>query len=84
MIRVALRLYDPSETSYQGMEAGIMDILRKLRTSAIIGGILFRIVYGKRNQIFPKINLSPFTCSYGFDSAVHQTTWQASPASCRL
>jgi predicted deacetylase len=51
MIRVAFRLDDPSETSHQGVETGIMDILRKYRASATFATIPFRMVNGERKAL---------------------------------
>ena len=48
MIRVALRLDDPSETSHQDVEAGILDSLRKHRASSTFAVIPFRMVDGER------------------------------------
>lgn len=48
MIRVALRLDDPSETSHQAVEAGILDVLRRHRASATFAVIPFRMVDGQR------------------------------------
>ncbi|MGA9164324.1 MAG: DUF2334 domain-containing protein [Thiobacillus sp.] len=51
MIRVALRLDDPSETSHQGVETGVMDILRKHRAAATFAVIPFRMVDGERKAL---------------------------------
>lgn len=48
MIRVALRLDDPSETSHQAVEAGILDVLRRHRASATFAVIPFRMIDGQR------------------------------------
>lgn len=48
MIRVALRLDDPSETSHQGVEAGILDALLKHQACATFAVIPFRMVDGQR------------------------------------
>jgi peptidoglycan/xylan/chitin deacetylase (PgdA/CDA1 family) len=51
MIRVALRLDDPSETSHQGVEAGILDTLLKYHACATFAVIPFRMVEGQRRAL---------------------------------
>lgn len=51
MIRFAFRLDDPSETSNQGVEAGIIQVLRRHRVSATFATIPFRIVDGERVEL---------------------------------
>lgn len=48
LIRLAFRLDDPSETSNQGVEAGIIEVLRRHQVSATFATIPFRIVDGER------------------------------------
>jgi peptidoglycan/xylan/chitin deacetylase (PgdA/CDA1 family) len=48
MITVAFRLDDPSETSNQEVEAGILDVLRALHTPCTFAVIPFRMLDGKR------------------------------------
>lgn len=48
MITIAFRLDDPSETSNQEVEAGILDVLRAHRASCTFAVIPFRIADGKR------------------------------------
>lgn len=48
MITVAFRLDDPSETSNQTVEAGILDAFRTLHAACTFAVIPFRIVDGKR------------------------------------
>lgn len=51
MIRVALRLDDPSETSHQGVEAGILDALIKYQSCATFAVIPYRMVEGQRRAL---------------------------------
>lgn len=51
MIRVALRLDDPSETSHQGVEAGILDALLKYQACATFAVIPYRMVEGQRRAL---------------------------------
>lgn len=51
MIRLAFRLDDPSETSHQGVEAGIMEILRRRNVPATFATIPFRIIDGERRPL---------------------------------
>lgn len=48
MIRIAFRFDDPSETSHQGVEQGIIEVLRAHHTSATFACIPFRVVEGER------------------------------------
>lgn len=47
MIQIAFRLDDPSETSHQGVEAGIIDVLREHRVAATFATIPFRMIDGE-------------------------------------
>ncbi len=51
MITVAFRLDDPSETSNQTVEAGILDALRANRASCTFAVIPFRLVNGQRTPL---------------------------------
>jgi peptidoglycan/xylan/chitin deacetylase (PgdA/CDA1 family) len=51
MITVAFRLDDPSETSHQGVEAGILDCLQRHGTTATFAAIPFRMVTGERRTL---------------------------------
>ncbi len=51
MIRLGFRLDDPSETSHQGVEAGIMELLRRHKAPATFATIPFRIVDGERRPL---------------------------------
>lgn len=51
MIRVALRLDDPSETSHQGVESGVLESLRKCQACATFAVIPFRMVEGQRRAL---------------------------------
>jgi len=51
MIRIALRLDDPSETSHQGVESGILESLRKYQACATFGVIPFRMIEGQRKEL---------------------------------
>lgn len=54
MIRLTLRLDDPSETSHQEVEAGILEILRRHHAQASFATIPFRIVDGERRPLSAK------------------------------
>jgi peptidoglycan/xylan/chitin deacetylase (PgdA/CDA1 family) len=54
MIRVALRLDDPSETSNRQVEAGILDALQEAGIPATFGVIPFRMVNGARVALSPE------------------------------
>jgi peptidoglycan/xylan/chitin deacetylase (PgdA/CDA1 family) len=51
LIRLAFRFDDPSETSHQGVEAGILGVLRKHHACATFGVIPYRIVEGQRKAL---------------------------------
>lgn len=51
MIRLAFRLDDPSETSHQGVEAGILEALQRHSVPATFAVIPFRIVDGERRAL---------------------------------
>lgn len=51
MIHLAFRLDDPSETSHQGVEAGILETLQRHGVPATFAVIPFRIVDGTRRSL---------------------------------
>lgn len=54
MIKIAFRLDDPSETSHQGVESSIVEVLRRRAAVATFATIPYRKVDGERRPLTPQ------------------------------